>query len=191
MLEWARRCGDPVAARRAQILAYVAHPQATARGVADTVGCSRSHVYRVAQRFGKATREGLRDGCRSSGRRIADGRMDALVDELVAPSPLDFGYPRPTWTRALLLPVVQEKTGTRFSLTTRTRVLQRIGARRGWPRLRHRPGRRVFGCRRRTPFAAAGAPAMAASRPPSGHRGTPSGQRNPCPRDPLSPMMER
>ncbi|MBN2195989.1 MAG: winged helix-turn-helix domain-containing protein [Polyangiaceae bacterium] len=44
------------------------------------------------------------------------------------------GYSRPTWTRALLLAVVQEKTGTRFSLTTMTRVLQRIGARRGRPK---------------------------------------------------------
>ena len=134
LLEWARHCGDPVAAMRAQILAHAANPRLTADEVAEHVGCSRSHVYRVVKKFGLATRQELLDGRGDSGRRIADERIDALVKEGVAQSPQDFGYPRPTWTRELLIKVVEEKTAIRLSLTTMTRVLHRIGARRGRPK---------------------------------------------------------
>ena len=119
---------------RAQILAHAANARLTADDVAEMVGCSRAHVYRVVRRFGSSTRQELFDGRRDSGRRIADQRIDVVVREIVAQSPLDFGYPRPTWTRELLSLVTEEKTAIRLSLTTMTRVLQRIGARRGRPK---------------------------------------------------------
>ena len=102
--------------------------------VAEIVGCSRAHVYRVVKKFGSASRQELLDGRRDSGRRIADERIDATVKEIVAQSPQDFGYPRPTWTRELLIKVVENKTAILLSLTTMTRVLHRIGARRGRPK---------------------------------------------------------
>ena len=95
---------------RAQILAHAANPRLTADDVAEIVGCSRSHVYRVVKKFGSATRQELLDGRRNSGRRIADERIDAMVKEIVAQSPQDFGYPRPTWTRELLVKVIEDKT---------------------------------------------------------------------------------
>lgn len=103
--------------------------------VAEVVGCSRSHVFRTLARFGGfGRREELLDGRRSAGRRKATQLVDETVDELVACSPQDFGYPRPTWTRELLVNVTEQETSVRVSLTTMTRILCRIGARRGRPK---------------------------------------------------------
>lgn len=134
LLRWARSCGDPIAGARAQILAHAA-AGLSADQVAEVVGCDRSHVYRTVARFGSfGGREALNDGRRFAGRRKADARVDQTVNSLVARSPEDFGYPRPTWTRELLLRVTEEQTTVRMSLTTMTRILSRIGARRGRPK---------------------------------------------------------
>ena len=98
------------------------------------LGCSRSQVYRVAGRFLQSGRTGLLDRRVGNGRRVADARFDATVRQLLEHSPQDYGYPRPTWTRELLILVAHEQTGIRVSLTLMTRVLQRIRARRGRPK---------------------------------------------------------
>lgn len=134
LLRWARSCGDAVAAVRAQVLAHVAAGRSVEE-VAETVGCDRSHVYRTVARFGGfRRREELLDGRRSAGRRKATQLVDETVDELVACSPQDFGYPRPTWTRELLVKVTAQETSVWVSLTTMTRILWRLGARRGRPK---------------------------------------------------------
>ena len=134
LLRWARSSGDPIAAARAQILAHAA-AGLSAEEVAEVVGCDRSHVYRTMARFGSfRNREELRDGRHRAGRRKADEVVDRTVDSLVGGSPEDFGYPRPTWTRELLVRVTEQQTTVRVSGTTMTRILSRIGARRGRPK---------------------------------------------------------
>jgi hypothetical protein len=49
-------------------------------------------------------------------------------------SPQDYDYPRPTWTRELLVRVAEEQTGIRVSVCTMGRVLRCLGARRGRPK---------------------------------------------------------
>jgi transposase len=123
-----------VAQVRVQILVYAA-AGLSAEDVAELLGCDRSHVYRTVARFGAfSRREELLDGRRSAGRRKATAAVDKTVGELLAGSPQDFRYPRPTWTRELLVKVTEQQTRVRVSVTTMTRVLYRIGARRGRPK---------------------------------------------------------
>jgi transposase len=106
----------------------------SAQQITDLVGCARSQVYEVVGRFLKGGRAALLDQRRGNGRRLADATYDATILELVRSSPQDFGYPRPTWTRELLIRVAEQQTGVRVSLSVMSRVLHRIGARRGRPK---------------------------------------------------------
>lgn len=48
--------------------------------------------------------------------------------------PPDYGFPRPTWTRELLVQVMEQRTGVRIHVGTMSRALKIIRARRGRPR---------------------------------------------------------
>jgi transposase len=119
---------------RAQIIALATSGQHKAIHVAETLGCSRSHVYRITGEFAKKGRDALFDGRSGNGNLLADEEFDAVVNNLVKQSPQDYGYARPTWTRELLVIVAEEQTKIRVSLTVMGRVLQRIRARRGRPK---------------------------------------------------------
>jgi transposase len=106
----------------------------SAKQIVELLGCARSQVYEVVGRFLKGGRVGLLDRRNGNGRRLADPAFEATVRELLRSSPQDFGYPRPTWTRELLIRVAEERTGVRVSLSVMSRVLHRIGARRGRPK---------------------------------------------------------
>lgn len=103
-------------------------------GDRERAGCVRSHVYRTVAKFVAGGRVALLDQRSGNGRRLADHNFDRRVDALVRESPEDHGYPRPTWTRELLILVAEHLTGVRVSLTVMGRVLRRIGARRGRPK---------------------------------------------------------
>lgn len=118
---------------RVQIVAHAAAGQ-TALQIADAVVCGRSHVYRTVAKFVHSGRTSLLDRRNGNGRRIADESFDGCIRKLLAHSPQDYGYSRPTWTRELLILVAQEQSGVRVSLTLMGRVLHRIGARRGRPK---------------------------------------------------------
>jgi len=106
----------------------------TALAISDLLGCARSQVYRVVARFAAGGRMALLDRRDGNGRRVADAAYDATAAKLVRESPQDYGYLRPTWTRELLIAVAAEQTGVRVSLTSMSRVLRRIRARRGRPK---------------------------------------------------------
>lgn len=118
---------------RVQIVAHAAGGR-SAQEIAELLGCARSQVYRVVERFLEGGRAALLDRRRGNGRRLADASFDAAVRELLDGSPQDFGYSRPTWTRELLIRVAEQQTGVRVSLSVMSRVLHRIGARRGRPK---------------------------------------------------------
>lgn len=61
-----------------------------------------------------------------------------ILDQIVRDSPQDYGWRRPTWTRELLVKTMAQETGVRIALTTMSRALALIGARRGRPRPRVR-----------------------------------------------------
>jgi transposase len=119
--------------QRVQIVAHAVAGR-SAQEIVELVGCSRSHVYEVVGRFLEGGGACLLDQRSGNGRRVADGAFDATVRELLHSSPQDFGYPRPTWTRELLIRVAEQRTGKRVSLSVMSRVLHRIGARRGRPK---------------------------------------------------------
>ena len=133
LLRWARKQKDSGVLLRAQAVALRARGRSVV-DIADIVGCARSHVYRSIARFTDSGREGLLDGRRHNGSPLADERFRETVASLLWQSPEDYDYPRPTWTRELLVRVAEEQTGIRVSVCTMGRVLRRLGARRGRPK---------------------------------------------------------
>jgi transposase len=133
ILAWARRLKDAATMLRVQVIAHATAGRGAVE-IVNALGCVRSHVYRTAAKFVVGGRAALLDQRSANGRRLADDNFDRQIDALVRASPEDHGYPRPTWTRELLILVAEQLTGVRVSLTVMGRVLHRIGARRGRPK---------------------------------------------------------
>jgi transposase len=96
--------------------------------------CAPATAVRVAQRFLAAGEAGLEDARRDNGRPKVDADLEQALAELVGGSPQDDGWPRPTWTRAMLVRSVAARTGVTLSQTTLSRVLRRLGVRWGMAR---------------------------------------------------------
>lgn len=95
---------------------------------------ARSTVYRVAERFAKYGEAGLIDGREENGAvKLDEPTLEALY-QIVAASPQDYGWPRPTWTRELLVQTLYRKTGVQIHVSTMSKALATIGARRGQPK---------------------------------------------------------
>lgn len=105
-----------------------AYPTAEALGVHNTT------VYRVAKRFRALGEAGLLDGREDNGTAKLDERFLDVLYRAVRSSPQKYGWRRPTWTRELLVLVLEHKTGVRVHVATLSRALARIRARRGRPR---------------------------------------------------------
>jgi transposase len=102
--------------------------------IAKAVGCSFSWVSRVIRRFRDHGVAGLYDRREDNGQLKLDEQYQATLYELVDKQPLDFGYPRPTWTQELLAKVMEEQTGLNVHVGTMSRALKMIGARLGQPK---------------------------------------------------------
>jgi transposase len=63
-----------------------------------------------------------------------DERYLSTLWEVVASSPCEYGWKRPTWTREMLLETMVEETGVRMHVSTMSRALRLIHARRGRPK---------------------------------------------------------
>jgi len=110
---------------------------AEARSATDTaqsLGVSRSTVYRVASRFRECGEVGLIDRREENGPDKLNERYLAILSDVVESSPLEHGWTRPTWTREMLVETMTRKTGTTVHASTMSRALGRIGARRGRPK---------------------------------------------------------
>lgn len=118
---------------RAQVVALASRAR-SADQIAEILHCSRSHVYRTVERFQALGRTGLLDGRRDNGTPVVTAEVEALVTSLLTQSPRDHGYVRPTWTRELFVRVVASTLGVRVSVTTMSRLLHRLRARRGRPK---------------------------------------------------------
>ena len=95
---------------------------------------ARSTVYRVAERFTKEGEAGLIDGREENGERKLDQPTLEALYQIVAASPQDYDRPRPTWTRELLVQTLHRETGVLIHVSTMSKALAMIGARRGQPK---------------------------------------------------------
>jgi transposase len=102
--------------------------------IAAILGCSRSQVYRVAERFLSQGPSGLVDRREDNGRPKVTEDYEWSVLIAVALSPQHYGFQRPTWTQELLVIVMAQETNIRVSTSTMSRLLARHGARRGRPK---------------------------------------------------------
>jgi len=107
------------------------------RSVADIV-CAlhvgRSTVYDVAKRFREHGEVGLIDRREENGERKLDESYLAKLHEVVAASPQDYGWRRPTWTRELLAETMAWETGITIHASTMSTALKMISARQGRPK---------------------------------------------------------
>jgi transposase len=95
---------------------------------------SKSRVHRVVDRFVEDGLAGLADRREDNGESKVTWHYETVLWEVVAGSPQDYGYRRPTWTQELLILVVGKQTGIRISRTTMSRLLKRLGIRLGRPK---------------------------------------------------------
>lgn len=95
---------------------------------------SRSTVYRVAARFCECGEAGLVDRREENGDLKLDEETLAVLHEIVKSSPEQYGWRRPTWTRELLVLTLRRKTGVAIHVSTMSKALALIDARRGQPK---------------------------------------------------------
>lgn len=102
--------------------------------IATALHCAPATAVRIAQRFLAEGEPGLEDRRRDNGQPKVDADLEQALAELVSRSPQDDGWPRPTWTRAMLAHSLAAHTGVEVSVTTIARTLRRLGARWGMAR---------------------------------------------------------
>jgi len=99
---------------------------------ADVLGVHNTTVYRVAKRFRKHGEWGLWDAREDNGTTKLDERFLSVLYEVVRATPPRYGWRRPTWTRELLVETMVRQTGIRIHVTTMSRALALVKARRSW-----------------------------------------------------------
>lgn len=105
---------------------------------AEVLGIHNTTVYRIAKRFCRYQEAGLLDAREDNGgEKLSEAYLGTLY-QVVRGSPHDYGWRRPTWTRELLVETMVRQTGVRIALTTMSRALALVRARRGRPRPRVR-----------------------------------------------------
>ena len=129
---------DPRVRHRADGLLLVAGGLSVTRA-ATLIGCSRTSLRRWAQRFLDEGRDGLVDHPRVGRPRKLDATAQALLETVLAASPLDYDYPVTTWTVADLTDLLG-RHGYQVSPATVYRALHRLDYRYRRPRhdLAHR-----------------------------------------------------
>jgi transposase len=133
LLKRLRACSDGKLRTRYLIVVNVLHGRSP-DDTAKAVGVARSTVYRVLQRFRDYGEVGLVDRREENGDRKLDDDYLAVLYEVVASTPQDHGWRRPTWTREMLVKTLWQKTGVTIHVATMSRALKQIGARRGRPK---------------------------------------------------------
>jgi len=127
--------GSPEAVLRMHCKVVLSMVQGNSPSRIDQAGlCSSSQAYRVGHRFLEDGLTGLADRREDNGETKVTEVYEGWLVEIVAGSPQDHGYRRPTWTQELLRLVLQEKTGVTVSVTTMSRLLRRLKIRLGRPK---------------------------------------------------------
>jgi transposase len=101
---------------------------------AEVLGVHNTTVYRVARRFRAAGEWSLWDAREDNGETKLDEHYLTVLHRVVRATPQQYGWRRPTWTRELLVETLVCETGIRVHVTTMSRALALVKARRGRPR---------------------------------------------------------
>jgi len=101
---------------------------------AEILDVHNTTVYRVARRFRAAGEWSLWDAREDNGETKLDEHYLTVLHRVVRATPQQYGWRRPTWTRELLVETLVRETGIRIHVTTMSRALALVGARRGRPR---------------------------------------------------------
>ena len=133
ILKSLRRCRDAKLHKRYLIIVNLLHGW-DAYDTAERLSVHNTTVYRVAKRFRELGEAGLLDGREDNGQVKLDERFLGRLDKMVRSTPQKYGWPRPTWTRELLVETLARETGVRIHPATMSRALALIKARRGRPR---------------------------------------------------------
>jgi|SRR5579872_6883863 len=128
-----RRCRDAGVRLRYLIVLNLLSGRSAYR-TAEVLGVHNTTVYRVARRFRTCGEWGLWDARADNGPTKLDERFLAALYRVVRATPRRFGWRRPTWTRELLVETLVRQTGVRVHVTTMSRALALVQARRGRPR---------------------------------------------------------
>jgi transposase len=103
----------------------------SARQTAAVLKVHHTTVGRVVEKFRQYGEAGLHDGRADNGDdKLTEGYLQRLHG-IVSKTPDLYGWRRPTWTRELLIETMVRLTGVRIHVTTMSRALARIKARRG------------------------------------------------------------
>lgn len=133
LVEHARRCRDARLKTHYLVIVNLLEGRSPTE-TAKALGMGKTTVYRVAQRFREQGELGLLDHREDNGERKLDERYLPELHEVVRRNPQEFGWRRPTWTREMLVRTMEGCTGVRVHVTTLSRALKMIRARRGRPR---------------------------------------------------------
>jgi transposase len=101
---------------------------------AEVLRVHNTTVYRVARRFRDHGEWGLWDAREDNGQTKLDEQYLSVLYRVVRGTPPQYGWRRPTWTRELLIETLVRQTGVRIHVTTMSRALALVQARRGRPR---------------------------------------------------------
>lgn len=133
LLKHLRECRDMRLRTRYLIVINLVRGQTVAR-TAQVLEVARSTVYAVAKRFREQGEMGLVDRREDNGQRKVDERYLQALNRVVEVTPKCHGWHRPTWTRELLVQTLRKLTGIEVHVTTLSRALSAIAARRGRPK---------------------------------------------------------
>jgi transposase len=124
---------DPATLVRFQVVAGLAAGRSH-REVADQLAVATGLVGRVKKRYLDGGIAALADGRRMNGVRKLTPAYLTRLREVLARTPEDFGWQRPTWTRELLAIEMGRQGCVMVSVCVLGRALRRIGARLGRPK---------------------------------------------------------
>jgi transposase len=102
--------------------------------IAEAISYDPSAVLKVIHRFLAEGEDGMRDHRADNGQPKVDAALRAALCAVVARSPQDYGWARPTWTQELLARQLTAMTRVRVSETTVGRMLADLGIRWGMAR---------------------------------------------------------
>lgn len=101
---------------------------------ARELGCAPSTAVRIVARFRAEGEAALLDHRNENGPHKIDADLRGGVCEILAGSPEDHGFTRPTWTLEILRSVIEAVLRVALSLSTLWTLLRTVGVRWGRPR---------------------------------------------------------
>jgi len=128
-----RRCRDAGTRLRYLMIFNVINGRST-RQTGEVLKVHHTTVGRVVKRFRQYGEAGLYDGRADNGGDKLDEDYLQRLHTIVSKTPEDYRWRRPSWTRELLIEAMVRLTGVRIHVTTMSRALALIKARRGRPR---------------------------------------------------------